>query len=78
METKYEFIISKLTDLTGNNELNEHTVLEEIPLNSITFITLVVAIEEQYEFEFDEDMLFFDNFKTVSDLIKYIEKKANE
>lgn len=62
-------------------EVNE-TVLDEkellyIGLNSLTFITIIVGLEEYFEIEFDDNDLNYELFSTVEDIIKYVRDKLN-
>lgn len=54
------------TDLTG------------IGLDSITFIKIVVSLEEVFDFEFDDEMLLFTVFPTFRSMIKYVESKISK
>jgi acyl carrier protein len=44
-------------------------------LDSVTFIKMVVALESEFEFEFDDDMLLIEKFPTADDMIQYVESK---
>lgn len=44
-------------------------------IDSITFIKMVIMLEEEFEFEFDDEMLIFTKFPTVMSMISYIESK---
>lgn len=44
-------------------------------IDSITFIKIVVALEESYNFEFDDEMLIFTSFPTIKSMIEYVESK---
>ncbi|WP_151736031.1 acyl carrier protein [Paenibacillus tengchongensis] len=48
-----------------------------LDVNSITFVRLVVGIEEYFNIEFDDDALDFSKFPTLNTLSEYIEKKLN-
>jgi acyl carrier protein len=45
--------------------------------NSVNFIKMVVAIEEEFSFEFDDAYLDFNKFKTLSSIIGYIEEMTS-
>lgn len=62
-------------------EVNE-TVLAEKELiynglNSLTFIKIIVGLEENFEIEFDDNDLNYELFSTVDDIIKYVRDKLN-
>lgn len=47
----------------------------DIGLNSVGLLYIVIAIEEVFNVSFEN--LAFDDFKTVKDVIDYIEKETN-
>lgn len=49
--------------------------LSALDINSITFISIIVAIENAFDFEFDDEMLLFTVFPTVKSMIDYVETK---
>lgn len=55
--------ISIETDLTG------------VGIDSITFIKIVVSLEEVFDFEFDDEMLLFTAFPTLNSMIEYVKSK---
>ena len=56
------------------DNVNEETRLQEdLGLTSVSLLYLVVAIEEEFEIEFDD--LGVEDFKTVGQTINYIERK---
>lgn len=57
-------------------EITPESLLETLGLTSITFIKLVVELETKYEIEFDDSDLNNDHFRTVDDIVKYVERKA--
>ncbi len=52
------------------------TQLMSMGLNSISFIKAVVAIENEFDFEFDDENLDFTKFKTYADIIKLLEEEV--
>ncbi len=52
--------------------ITEDTTLEDLGADSLALVELVMSVEEEFEIEIqDEDM---ENFKTVGDVLDYIEK----
>lgn len=52
--------------------ITEDTDLEDLGADSLALVELVMSVEEEFEIEIqDEDM---ENFKTVGDVLDYIEK----
>ena len=69
-------LINMIIELTNIDSCNEDSLLVDIQVNSIAFISLVVAIEGEYDFEFDDEMLLIGKFNTISDIAKYIREKV--
>ena len=53
------------------------TLLSDLPFDSIKFIKMVVALESEFDFEFDDEKLLFTQFQTVKSLIEYVNFKVN-
>lgn len=51
-------------------------LIEDLGLNSVGILYTVIAIEEFFSIRFDD--VGFGDFKTVGDVIAYIEKKVAE
>lgn len=49
-------------------------LVNDLGLNSVGLLYVVIAIEEFFQIQFDD--VGFGDFKTVKDVIDYIEKKA--
>ena len=63
------------------NEIIDPIVLEDdlssIGVNSITFIKIVVDLETEFDFEFDDEMLSYKSFPTTNSLVEYIDSKLS-
>ena len=55
-------------------ELCLDSVLAE-SIDSIAFVKMIVALEIEFNFEFEDDMLSVSNNKKVEDLVKYVESR---
>jgi acyl carrier protein len=44
-------------------------------INSISFVTIVILIEQAFEFEFDVNNLDINNFSNIRCLISYVESE---
>ena len=53
-------------------EINGDTGLETI-LNSITYIQFIIACEDAFDIEIDDDHLDMENMKTIKDVVLYIQ-----
>ena len=49
--------------------------LSVVGIDSITFVTIVISLEETFGFEFDDNMLLISEYPTILDMIKYVERK---
>lgn len=50
--------------------------LEELDVDSITFIKIIVAIESEFDFEFDDEKLLFSAFPTIQTMIDYVKERT--
>jgi acyl carrier protein len=50
--------------------------LLSVGINSVSFIKVVVGIEEEFQFEFDESALNVKNLGSIQALINYINSKV--
>lgn len=71
-----EKLASIISNYTGKKDicLNEETVLTtDLGLTSFDLIQLVVAVEDEFDIEISDRAI--KNFKTVGDVIDYIEEQ---
>lgn len=54
--------------------LNENDDLTEIGLDSISFIKIIVALEQNYDIEFDDISLDFSNFDSFNKLCDFVKE----
>ena len=64
--TTEERIIQVIEKFQTNSQPNDAT----LAFDSITFIKVIVALEDEFGIQFDVE-----NFKTIQELAKYIESK---
>lgn len=69
-------VITSNLDAKAAREVTFETGLVDIGIDSITFIKMVVALEEEFDFEFDDEKLFITAFSTIRTMIEYIEAKS--
>ena len=60
-------------DLDSLNEAS--SLVTDLGLNSVGILYIVIAIEEEFSIEFEN--VGFSDFKTVGDVVDYIEEKVN-
>ncbi|WHX28330.1 phosphopantetheine-binding protein [Brevibacillus agri] len=63
---------------SGIDFSSQHIRLQDVGINSLGFIRLVVAIENEFGFQFEDDMLNVELFETIQQLIAYIEGKVSQ
>lgn len=66
-------IISELDSTIGDVTLE--TSFINAGIDSITFIRIVVALESEFGFEFDDEMLLITQFPTIKSMIEYVASK---
>lgn len=79
IEQSLRKIIMELLELTKPiEEIENDEDLTKLGMNSISTIELVVEVEAKYDFEFNDEDLLVENFKTIERLATYIEKRIGE
>lgn len=74
-----EIIINIIKDnLALNEKVKDDTYLNNISLDSLSFITALVTIEEVFSITFTDEELNINNFKTVDDITCLVKKKVSE
>lgn len=71
----FEIIVSTIESVIGDVTLE--TELAGAGVDSITFIKIVVALEGEFDFEFDDEMLLITAFPTIKSMIDYVESKVH-
>ena len=71
-----EQILGVIEEYAGNYEkITSKSDFLSLGLDSITFITIIVAIEEKFMFEFDDEMLILTAFPDIEAMIHYVKSK---
>ena len=60
-----------------NQDITKETVLADLGIDSITFISLIIEIEDRYDIEFDDEKMMIEQYKTIGDLIIYIKESID-
>lgn len=71
----FQVIESNLNPKIGNVTLE--TDFSHAGVDSITFIKIVVALESEFNFEFDDEMLLITAFSAIGSVVNYVESKIN-
>jgi acyl carrier protein len=62
------------SEIAKNLSLETSLLIDGI--DSITFIKIVVELEKEFNFEFDDEMLSIAAFSTIMSIIEYVEIKG--
>lgn len=71
----FEVIVANLSEKVSDN-VSVDIDFNTIGLDSITFIKTIVALEYEFDFEFDDEMLLISKFPTVKSMVEYVESKV--
>ena len=52
--------------------------LEELNIDSITFIKIIVLLESEFDIEFEDEKLLFSAFPTIQSMINYVKERMEE
>ncbi|NLA83679.1 MAG: acyl carrier protein [Clostridiales bacterium] len=74
----FEIITSGLDiqENQGAYDISPDSELTAIGIDSTKFINMVVALENEFGFEFDDENLLVSKFPTIKSIIDYVESKA--
>lgn len=79
IEAKVRELIKEVVELTVPiEEVGIEDDLMNLGMNSINSIKVIVAIEEEFGFEFDDEDLNFENFRNIRKLVSYIESRVQK
>lgn len=67
-----------LSNINGEqlDNISLDTHFSQIGIDSISFIKVIVDLESEFDFEFDDEMLQFMRFPTIRRMIEYVESKV--
>ena len=71
--------LEKLTTIIADqlgideNIVSEDTTLEDLGADSLALVELVMSVEEEFDIQIEDEQM--ENFKTVGDVLDYIESK---
>ena len=69
---KVKAILSEQFDVEEDSITAETTLADDLGADSLDIVDLVMSLEEEFDMEFpDEDI---ERFKTVADVVKYIDE----
>ena len=69
-------ILSKNIDLVAIDDIiNENDKLVDLGMNSMEFIQIITCIEEEFQIEFEPEVMLESNFETINHFVNYIRRK---
>lgn len=71
-----DIVLSTLEEEEYNNLSPESDFLD-IGVDSITFIKVIVALESEFDIEFDVEKLMITAFSTIKSMVEYVEEIYN-
>jgi acyl carrier protein len=82
MNTDIEKTIKEIIKKSVNAEISMDKIrpnddLGNLGMTSRNFLKVVVEIENEWEFEFDDEFLNYDKLRTLKDISAYIKTKIN-
>ncbi len=73
-------VVRILKENSDKKDLSDEQVLENdfrgLGVNSLNFIKIVVAIEEEFDIVFDDAQINYELFGNVKDIVKIVEKEV--
>lgn len=76
-----EFICKTIIDenmLKEEMVLSGDSVLAELGINSVKYILLTLAIETEYDIDFEDEALVVASFETIEDIATYVCEKLGQ
>jgi len=80
MNNEYLNIIAKCTKakIPANEIQGDQLLVEDLGLDSILFVSMIVALEDTYNISFDDEYISMAALRTVQDVTDYIQTKVKE
>ncbi|GMQ63798.1 acyl carrier protein [Vallitalea maricola] len=79
IEQRFKDVLkSTLEDSAIIDNIKLEDSLVDYDMNSISFIKIVVALEKEFDIEFDDEQLNAEQFATFEDIVNNIASKINE
>lgn len=73
MQKIEEKVRKYLAEIMEDESLMMVDVNQELGIDSISFVRVVIELEEEFNFEFNEFDLNIQSFQKISDFVKYVE-----
>lgn len=71
-------ILEIIKEYLGNlsEEITLSTNLAKAGIDSIASVKMLVALEAEFDFEFEDEMILISKYPTIKSLIDYVEEKG--
>lgn len=78
--TSVRDILVQTLQLSDSDAITEDTeLLGNIPeIDSMAVVTILTALEEQYDFSIDDSEISAETFETLGTLVEFVERKCGE
>lgn len=75
-----EIVMQIVKKVLDNSELDDVDVdlFDTYELDSLMLVDLIINFEEKFEFEFSDDELDIDNFRTINKIAEVLYRKISE
>ncbi len=71
---KVKAILIDQLDVDEEKVVAEASIIDDLGADSLGVVDLVMALEDEFDIEIEEDK--YESFKTVGDIVKYIDDNA--
>ena len=80
MDNTYKKIISEVSALgiAEDGIKDEMTLVDDLAFDSLTFVQMVLMLENAYNIKFDDEYINIEKLKTVKDVADYLNTKSGE
>ena len=80
MDNTYKKIISEASALgiAEDGIKDEMTLVDDLAFDSLTFVQMVLMLENAYNIKFDDEYINIEKLKTVKDVAEYIQVKTGD
>lgn len=72
LEQRVFDVILLCLGLVNDGKISMDSSLMEIGFESLTFIKTIIALESEFDFEFDDERLLAVEFQTFRDMVDYV------
>lgn len=69
-----QLILENMPNISAN-ELSDNIELFSLGLNSLNAVSLVLGLEEIFDFQFEMDEISYESFRAISDIVELVKGK---